>query len=128
MMELQIVRQNDATLHGGNVVREEKTKRVEVAESPGLAPAQFGIHGFAVVLDQVQPMLPGEPFQYVQSRRIAQNTNGHNGAGAWRKRALEFADIHVEGGELHIDEAQLKPVLLQWMIGGAPGNGGHNDF
>ena len=112
VMELEIIRQNDATLHSGNVVREEETKRVEVAEGPGLAAVQFGIHRLAVVLDQVQPVLPGEPFQHVQSRRIAQNADGHNGAGAWRERALEFTHIHVEGRKLHVEEAQLESILL----------------
>ena len=112
MGQFKIVRQSDPALHGGNVVREKEAERVEMAEGSGLPAIQFSVHGFAVVLDEVETVLLREALQDIQRRGIAKDANRHDGASAGCEGALEFAHVHVEGRQLHVDEAQLEPILL----------------
>ena len=121
--QLAVVAEHHAAFHRRDVMREEKAEGVEATERPGLPATELGIHRFAIVLDEVEAMTVGEIPDHVQRARIAEDADPDDQARARRQRLGQLRDVHVERLQFDIDEAQLQPVLLQRVIGGAPGNG-----
>ena len=124
--QLAIICRHHAAFHGRDVVREERAESRKMAERPGFLAAELGVHGFAVVFDEIQAALVGEPPHDIQSRRIAENADAQDGAGPRSDGRFELAAIHIDGLKLDIHDLELETVLLQRMVGGGPGNCRHD--
>ena len=117
---LGVVGDQHAAFTGGDMVREEKAERADVAEGTGFFAAQFGVERLAIVFEEIQAVVVGEGADDVQRRRIAEDGNGDDGLGFRAQCRLQLGGVDVERVQLYIDEAEPEAVLLQRMKGGGP--------
>ena len=59
---------------------------------------------------------------------VAEQVDGEDGLRARPDRGVGEVEVHVEGVDVDVDETQLEAVLLKRVVGGRPGDRGHENL
>jgi len=117
VVEFIIIGDDEATFHGGDMMREEARKTPGQPEGAGLPATEGGTEGLAVVLDEEDVVAVEDGLDGGKVIGIAKQIDGKEQTGAVGDRVFEGSDIDIQCVGIDIDKPQGQAILGKRCVG-----------